>query len=67
MAKKILAVILAVTVALSAMAISVFATDIPLFPSRDAWKNQTHSIGSIQVTFDIPVYGMYGYLTAGDT
>ena len=67
MAKKILAVILAVTVALSAMAISVFADyEIPLFESRDAWKNQTHSIGSMQVTFDIPVYGMYGYLTAGD-
>lgn len=66
MAKKILAVILAVTVALSAMAISVFATDIPLFPSKDAWKNQTHSEGVYQVTFDIPIFGMYGYLTAGD-
>ncbi len=66
MAKKLLAVVLAVMVAVSAMATSVFATDIPLFPSKDAWKNQTHSEGVYQVTFDIPIFGMYGYLTAGD-
>lgn len=68
MAKKILAVILAVTIALSAMAISVFAEDytIPLFKDKSAWQSRTNNELTVTAYFDIPVYGMYGYLTAGD-
>lgn len=67
MAKKLLAVILAVTIALSAMAISVFADyEIPLFKNQQAWKDKTYDTSTVQLTLDIPVYGMYGYLTAGD-
>ncbi len=68
MAKKILAVVLAVTIALSAMAITAFADyEVPLFSSASDWSNRGGSKkSSYQVTFDIPVYGMYGYLNAGD-
>lgn len=61
MAKKILAVVMAVVIAVSAMAISVFADQIPLYHS-DAGSYST----DITMTFTIPVYGLYGYLTAGD-
>lgn len=61
MAKKLLAVVLAVLIAVSAMAVTVFADkQIPLYKTADT-KSATTTY-----TFDIPVYGLYGYLTAGD-
>ena len=64
MAKKILAVVLAVMMAVSAMAVTAFADDYKI-PLRAATSinNGTYKA---QITFDIPVYGFYGYLTAGD-
>ena len=60
MAKKILAVVLAVMMAVSAMAVTAFADEILLHRITD------YDLGTVTVTFDIPVYGLYGYLTAGD-
>ena len=60
MAKKILAVVLAVMMAVSAMAVTAFADEILLHKVTDT------NYKEVTVTFDIPVYGLYGYLTAGD-
>lgn len=61
MAKKILAVVMAVLIAVSAMAITAFAdTQVTLYRVSQ-YKEVTGTL-----TFDIPVYGFYGYLTAGD-
>ncbi len=65
MAKKILAVVLAVMMALSAMAITAFADDI-IIDLYNANQNLNKANNTVTVTFDIPVYGLYGYLTAGD-
>lgn len=59
--KKVLAAVIAVMMALSAMAITAFAEEkvIDLVPSQTGkWGDFTHT-----VTIDIPVYGLYGYLT----
>lgn len=62
MAKKILAVVLAVMMAVSAMAISAFADEtIPLYPSNGNWTT-TVSDG-ISFTLDLPYYALYGYTT----
>ena len=79
MAKKILAVVLAVMMALSAMAITAFAEDakIPMYAlTRRAdgsviYDNNGVVLGdvsnytNVEVSFDIPLYAMYGYLTQG--
>ncbi len=73
MAKKILAVVLAVTVALSAMAISVFAEDvkIPVYPTSKTnpfnsaggvTTNTSYDTTTVAVTFDVPLYALYGYM-----
>ncbi len=75
MAKKILAVVLAVMIALSAMAISVFAedTEIEIYKlnrNNDGYINQqpgtqgdtTESLATFTVSFDIPVYALFGYM-----
>ena len=69
MAKKILAVVLAVMMAVSAMAVTAFADQrIDLYPYEETgnYANDSHNFVTETVTFDIPVYGLYGYLTAGD-
>ena len=73
MAKKILAVVLAVMMAVSAMAVTAFAdVEIPLYTQEyDAnglynnhydWVNT--NIASFSVSFNIPVYALYGYMTS---
>ena len=60
--KKVLAVLLAVMMAVSAMAITAFAEDytIPLY------KNLPSSFEHVKtVTLTIPVYATYGYFTEG--
>lgn len=60
--KKVLAVVLAVIMAVSAMAITVFAEDvkIPLHRSLSVARQD------VTITLTIPVYGTYGYFTEGD-
>ena len=65
MAKKILAVVLAVMMALSAMAITAFADDI-IIDMKALNPYQAQAKNHLRITFDIPVWGTYGYLTAGD-
>ena len=78
MAKKILAAVLAVMVAISAMAITAFAdVEIPLYPlQRDANGNLVYDSNGLvysdvnlyssrSITLDIPVTGLYGYMTQG--
>lgn len=62
--KKVLAVVLAVIMAVSAMAITVFAEDvkIPLYKIGDI----SVAKNNVTITFTIPVYGTYGYFTEGD-
>lgn len=62
--KKVLAVVLAVIMAVSAMAITVFAdeTKIPLYKVESLNNGKF----DITVTYTIPVYGTYGYFTEGD-
>lgn len=67
MAKKILAVVLAVMIAVSAMAITVFADQtIALYPRTNPGVSgnpvtDKHTI-SVSFTFDIPLYALYGYM-----
>ncbi len=65
MAKKILAVVVAVMMAVSAMAVTAFADDV-IIPLYNSGMNINGNSNQITVTFDIPVWGLYGYLTAGD-
>ncbi len=63
--KKLMAVVLAVVLAISAMAVNVFAAEgevvkIPLRPS-DAVS--TTNSRTYEYTFEFPIYGLYGYLT----
>ena len=76
MAKKILAVVLAVMMAVSAMAITAFADQkIDLYPAQTFTRynangslnvsgNSTWHV--VDVTFDIPVYALYGWMTQGN-
>ncbi len=60
--KKVLAVLLAVMMAVSAMAITAFAEDytIPLYKNLPSTFSHTKT-----VTLTIPVYATYGYFTEG--
>ncbi|MBQ8624006.1 MAG: hypothetical protein IJ424_06530 [Oscillospiraceae bacterium] len=60
--KKVLAVLLAVMMAVSAMAITAFAEDytIPLYKNLPSNPGYTNTI-----TLTIPVYATYGYFTEG--
>lgn len=57
--KKVLAAVLAVMMAVSAMAITAFADDykIDLYQNKDVNKITT------TLTFELPVYALYGYMT----
>ncbi len=57
--KKVLAVLLAVMMAVSAMAITVFAEDVTI--ALHANKNTVTTAGTLTCT--IPVYALYGYMT----
>ncbi len=63
--RKLLAVVLAVTLAISAMAISVFADGTVTIPMYNNYTAETTNITNYTIT--VPVYGTYGYLTAGST
>lgn len=78
MAKKILAAVLAVMIALSAMAITAFAdVEIPLYPlvldengvpyfdGNGLVYDDVYKYSSKTITLDIPVTGLYGYMTQG--
>ena len=62
MAKKILAVVLAVMMAVSAMAISVAADN----PTIDLYQTKTSKSSTITVEFTIPLYAQYGWGTQYD-
>ena len=71
MAKKILAVVLAVMMAVSAMAITAFAEEIALYVTPHnqlGGYNPENNIVSkykhVQVEYNIPVYALYGYMTS---
>ena len=73
MAKKILAVVLAVMMAVSAMAITAFAdVEIPLYTQAydnsgmywNRYDDVNTNVASFSVSFDIPVYALYGYMTS---
>ncbi len=78
MAKKILAAVLAVMIALSAMAITAFAdveiplyplvldeTGVPYFDGNGLVYDDVYKYSSKTITLDIPVTGLYGYMTQG--
>ncbi len=60
--RKLLAVVLAVTMAISAMALSVFAEDIEI----DLYNYSYSSACTATYTYTIPAYGNYGILNQGD-
>ncbi|MCD7733328.1 MAG: hypothetical protein LUH56_07830 [Oscillospiraceae bacterium] len=62
--RKLMAVLLAVVVAISAMAISVFADETYTIPMYN-YSSTTTSTSTY--TISVPLYGLYGYLVAGDT
>lgn len=64
MAKKILAAVLAVMIAISAMAVNVFAdVEIPMYPANNQQVgSQDYSSRTQTVTFTIPIYALYGYM-----
>ena len=66
MAKKILAVVLAVMMAVSAMAVTAFADEDGYRIDMRSATYKSAAKNHIRITFDIPVWGTYGYLTAGD-
>lgn len=65
MAKKILAAVLAVVVAISAMAVTAFADQkISLIGNTTGLTtNSTYGYTSVDLTFDIPFYAFYQYAT----
>lgn len=60
--KKVLAAVLAVMMAVSAMAITVFAEDYKVVLTQST----THKEWETTITMTIPVYAEYGYFTAGN-
>ncbi len=63
--RKLLAVVLAVTLAISAMALSAFATEYETItiPLTDATSTPSYST---TMTWTVPAYAIFGYLTNGD-
>lgn len=62
--KKVLAAVLAVMLAISAMAITAFADEYEIVLSSD--KAAVEASASSTVVFTIPVANQYGYVTAND-
>ncbi|MCD7784390.1 MAG: hypothetical protein LUH18_02225 [Oscillospiraceae bacterium] len=62
--RKLLAVVMAVVLAISAMAISAFADETYTIPMYN-YTSTTTSTSTYTIT--VPLYGLYGYLVAGDT
>lgn len=62
--KKLMAVVLAVVLAISAMAVNVFAAEgeVVKIPLRPTTALDTVNSRSFQYTFEFPIYGMFGYL-----
>lgn len=63
--KKVLAVVMAVMLAISAMAISVFAAEYEITLSAAGSKGNGAAYSTVE--FTIPVWAQYGYAVAGDT
>ncbi len=63
--KKVLAVVMAVMLAISAMAISVFAAEYEIKLSSAGSKG--NGVAYSTVEFTIPVWAQYGYAVAGDS
>ena len=64
--RKLLAVVLAVTLAISAMALSAFATEYETY-TIPMYNNLTTTTKTATYSITVPLYGLYGYLVAGDT
>lgn len=62
--KKVLAVVMAVMLAISAMAISVFAAEYEIKLSSAGSKGNGAAYSTVE--FTIPVWAQYGYAVAGD-
>ena len=63
MAKKILAVVLAVMMAVSAMAVTAFAAEIPLKISNFAATSYSNDLSA---SLTVPIATLYGFATEGD-
>lgn len=63
--KKVLAVVMAVMLAISAMAISVFAAEYEIKLSSAGSKGNGAAYSTVE--FTIPVWAQYGYAVAGDS
>ena len=63
--KKVLAVVMAVMLAISAMAISVFAAEYEITLSAAGSKGNGAAYSTVE--FTIPVWAQYGYAVAGDS
>lgn len=61
--RKLLAVVLAVTLAISAMAISVFADEVV---EVEMYNYTTSTTKSATYTWTVPAYALYGYASQGD-
>ncbi|MCD8107713.1 MAG: hypothetical protein LUE20_07105 [Oscillospiraceae bacterium] len=64
--RKLMAVVLAVVVAISAMAISAFATEYEEI-SIELTNASTSSSASATVSWTVPAYAIFGYLNNGDS
>ena len=63
MAKKILAVVLAVMMAVSAMAVTAFAAEIEVRPAAGYTTSYTNSLSA---SLTVPIATLYGFATEGD-
>lgn len=63
--KKVLAVVMAVMLAISAMAVSVFAAEYEIKLSSAGSKGNGSEYSTVE--FTIPVWAQYGYAVAGDS
>lgn len=63
--KKVLAVVMAVMLAISAMAVTAFAADYEITLSSAGSKSNGAAYSTVE--FTIPVWAQYGYAVAGDT
>lgn len=65
--KKALAAVLAVVIAISAMAVSVFAVDAVVYAENEIPLIKADPVTftkTVTYKFDVPVYALYGYMTA---